>query len=252
MKTARDGDGRTALQQGLPNAEERRTTLRRALAAAGSDVQWTEWEVSSDAMPRHLRHYGSPTVLVDGHDVADAEPSDGACCRAYEIDGTRSGVPSSELIIRALVAAQHHKRPRGWRRALLVLPAIGATLVPGLTCPACWPGYAAPLSALGIGFIPTAPYLLPLTVGFLVVALAALAFQAETRTLLAVRVAASVTVLVGKFVLESNPVTYIGAAFLAAASLTITQTKNSLPCSACAPERSAAARAETTSSTEGR
>jgi mercuric ion transport protein len=119
-----------------------------------------------------------------------------------------------------------------------VLAAIGAALVPGLTCPACWPGYAALLSALGLRFIPTTPYLLPLTVGVLVVALVALAFRAETRTPIALGVAASVIVVVGKFVFASNPVTYTGAGLLVAASLSITRTRHAAPCSACAPEKS--------------
>ena len=221
-----------------PNAEEARTTLRRALTEAGLAAQWREWEASSDATPAHLRRYGSPTVLVNGRDVTGAEPSDGASCRVYEVARTRSGVPPAGLIVRALVAAAQQKRPGGWRRRLLVLPAIGAALVPGLTCPACWPGYAALLSALGLGFIPTAPYLLPLTVGLLVVALAALALRAETRTPLAVGVSASVIVVVGKFVFESNPVTYTGAGLLVAASLSITRVRRAAPCSACAPEKS--------------
>ncbi len=221
-----------------PNAEEARINLRRALTEAGLAAQWTEWEASSDATPARLRRYGSPAVLVNGHDVAGAAPGDASSCRVYEVAGTRTGVPPTELIVRALVAAGQQKRPSGWRRGLLVLPVIGAALVPSLTCPACWPGYAALLSALGLGFIPTAPYLLPLTLGFLVVALVALALRAETRTPLAVGVAASVIVLVGKFVFESNPVTYVGAGLLVAASLSITRVRHAAPCSACAPEKS--------------
>jgi len=221
-----------------PNAEAARTTLHHALTEAGLAAQWTEWEAASDATPTHLRHYGSPMVLVNGHDVAGAEPGDAASCRVYEVNGTRSGVPPADLIVRALLAAAPERRPGGRSRGLLVLPAIGAALVPGLTCPACWPGYAAALSALGLGFIPTTPYLLPLTVGFLGVALVALAVRAETRTPLAIGVAASVIVLMGKFVLDSNPVTYMGAGLLVAASLSITRVRHAAPCSACAPEKS--------------
>lgn len=221
-----------------PNADEARSNVCRALAASGLAAQWSEWTTSSDATPAHLRRYGSPTVLVNGRDVAGAEPGEAASCRVYEGNGTRSGVPPTELIVRALVAAEQPKRPGGWRRGLLVLPAISAALVPSLTCPACWSGYAALLSALGLGFIPTAPYLLPLTVGFLIVALVALAFRAETRTPLALGVVASVIVLVGKFVFESNSVSYTGAALLVAASLTITRAKRDARCSACASEKS--------------
>jgi hypothetical protein len=119
-----------------------------------------------------------------------------------------------------------------------VLPAIGAALVPGLTCPACWPGYAALLSALGVGFIPTAPYLLPLTVAFLIVALVALTFRATTRIPLAVGVAGSVLVLIGKFIVASNLVTFAGAGLLLAASLYTARVRRATPCPACAPEES--------------
>ena len=235
-----------------PNAEEARINIRRAFTESGFAAKWTEWEASSDATPPHLRRYGSPSVLVNGRDVAGTVPGDASSCRVYEAAGTRSGVPPAGLIIRALVAATGQKPPSGWRRRLLVLPAIGAALVPGLTCPACWPGYAALLSALGLGFIPTAPYLLPLTIALLVVALLALAFRAETRTPLAVGVAASVMVVVGKFIFESTPVTYTGAGLLVAASLSVARTRRAAPCSACAPEKSARLGRATTPSSEGR
>jgi hypothetical protein len=221
-----------------PHAEEARAKLRRALTEVGLPARWKEWEAASDATPAHLRRYGSPAVLVNGEDVAGAVPGDASSCRVYELAGRRSGVPPAELIVRALAAAGQPKRPGGWRRALLVLPAIGVSFVPGLTCPACWPGYAAVLSALGVGFIPTVPYLLPLTVGFLIVALAALAFRAETRVSLAVGVAASLLVLIGKFVLVSNPVTYAGAGLLAAASLSVSRARRASLCPACAPGES--------------
>lgn len=238
--------------QDCPNAEEARINIRRAFTESGLVEKWKEWEVSSDATPPHLRRYGSPTVLVNGHDVAGTAPGDGSSCRVYDVAGMRSGVPPADLIVRALVAAKGQKRPGGWRRGLLVLPAIGVALVPGLTCPACWLGYAAPLSALGLGFIPTAPYLLPLTAGFLVVALTALAFRAETRTPLALGVAASVFVLVGKVIFGSNPVTYTGVGLLVAASLSVARTRRAAPCSACAPEKSARLGRAATPSSEGR
>ncbi len=220
-----------------PNANEARINVCRALAASGLAAQWREWEASSDTTPARLRGYGSPTVLVNGHDVVGATAGDASSCRVYEISGARNGVPPTELIVRALIAAEQQTRPGGWRRGLLVLPAIGAALVPSLACPACWSGYAALLSALGLGFIPTTPYLLPMTVGFLIIALVALAFRAPTRTPLVLGVVASVIVLVGKFVFASNPVTYTGAGLLAA-SLSIPRAKRAAPCAACLPEKS--------------
>ena len=65
--------------------------------------------------------------------------------------------------------------------SLAVLPGIGAALLPAVTCPACWPAYAGLLSALGLGFANYTPYLLPLTIVFLTVALGALGYQALQR-----------------------------------------------------------------------
>ena len=170
-----------------PNVAEARANLHRALTEAGLPPSWTERELSADPSP--LGVLGSPAVLVNGCDVAGADPGDAASCRVYEVAGRRSGAPPAEVITRVLRAAQAPRRPR--RAVALVLPAIGAALVPGLTCPACWPAYATLLSALGLPFVPTTPYLLPLTSGLLLVALAALAYRAENVVPVAVGLAAS-------------------------------------------------------------
>src|SRR5260370_5381255 len=90
-----------------------------------------------------------------------------------------------------------------WKQGLLALPSVGVSLLPKLACPACWPAYAGLLSSLGLGFLISVVYLLPLTTAFLVLALGALAFRAKERHrygpfLLGI-VAAS-GVLLGKFV----------------------------------------------------
>ena len=94
--------------------------------------------------------------------------------------------------------------------------------MPKLICPACWPAYTGLLGALGLGFINYSPFLLPLTMAFLVVVLATLAWRAKTRrgyAPLAMGVAAAVIVLVGKFHFDSDPATYAGIALLVGASL---------------------------------
>ncbi|TMB47335.1 MAG: hypothetical protein E6J60_15665 [Deltaproteobacteria bacterium] len=175
-------------------------------------------------------------MLVNGRDVAGADPGDAACCRIYEVAGGRSGAPPAELIARVLRAAQEPRRPS--RAVALVLPAIGAALVPGLTCPACWPAYATLLSALGLPFVPTTPYLLPLTSGLLLVALAALAYRAESVVPVAVGLAASAMILLGKVVIGSNVITYTGATLFVAASL-LRRRAPAASCPACAPTATA-------------
>ncbi len=111
---------------------------------------------------------------------------------------------------------------RGWRGSLALLPAIGVALLPNLTCPACWPAYAALLSSLGIGFLPTDKYLIPLTGVFLVFALAMLAWQARGRTRIGPLVLGSigaVVIVLGRFVLQLDPVLYSGLAVFVSAAV---------------------------------
>lgn len=95
-------------------------------------------------------------------------------------------------------------------------------LLPKLTCPLCWPVYSAALGAVGVGFVDYTPYLLPVTATFIGVAIAALTWKARVRhSLLPVAVGsvAGVLLLVGKFALDSEIVTYGAAALFLAAPL---------------------------------
>lgn len=86
----------------------------------------------------------------------------------------------------------------------------------------CWPAYAGLLSSVGLGFLISAEYLLPLTAAFLLVAVAALGFRARTRRgygPMLIGVVAAAAVLSGKFSLESDAVMYGGIALLVAASV---------------------------------
>lgn len=83
-----------------PNVERARAQLRQALLELGEEAVWQEWERGSARAPTYVRRYGSPTVLVDGRDVAgDGTESDENCCRVYVgSDGRLVGVPSVEAI----------------------------------------------------------------------------------------------------------------------------------------------------------
>lgn len=109
-----------------------------------------------------------------------------------------------------------------WKQGLVSFPAIGVSLLPKLMCPACWPAYAGLLSSLGIGFLISATYLLPVTVVFLALSILTLGFRAQSRhgygPLLLGLLAATI-VLVGKFRLDSPIMTYAGIALLIAASV---------------------------------
>jgi len=103
------------------------------------------------------------------------------------------------------------------RMGLFAIPAAVASMLPVLGCPLCWPGYAALLSSLGLGFLVSARYLLPLTIALLGVALAGLVVQARRQGSLVPLVlgsAASVAIVLGKFALELGAMTYAGVGLL--------------------------------------
>lgn len=87
--------------QGCPNVDEARAAIRAALAAEGLELGWREWDRDDPQTPEKLRSYGSPTVLVDGRDVAPAE-SQAACCRIYAQGERLLNAPSAKMIRGAL------------------------------------------------------------------------------------------------------------------------------------------------------
>jgi len=104
---------------------------------------------------------------------------------------------------------------------LLTAPAVVVSLLPKALCPICAPVYSAILSSLGLGFIATT-YLLPVTIGFFAIALAALGFRASSRRglgPLGVGLVASACVLVGKFWLGSDCAVCVGVALLIVAAV---------------------------------
>lgn len=88
-----------------PNAGLTRSNLERAFSLAGVEAAWQEHRIGDPEAPRRVLGYGSPTVLVDGFDVAGVAPHDANCCRVYGMAGGLSGAPSIEQIAGALRAA---------------------------------------------------------------------------------------------------------------------------------------------------
>jgi len=87
-----------------PNVGAARSQLQDAIGVVGAALQWQEWDRNDPSSPPYARQYGSPTILVDGNDVAGAPPSNDAdCCRIYRDErGQMQRVPSSETIVSAL------------------------------------------------------------------------------------------------------------------------------------------------------
>lgn len=74
--------------------------LTRALQEAGVPAVWTEWDTADPTCPANRKAYGSPTILVNGEDVAPGphlwaarEEAEGPRCRLYR-EGTHTmGAP---------------------------------------------------------------------------------------------------------------------------------------------------------------
>lgn len=93
-----------------PNVAAAREVLNRALASFPDPPLVTEIDVTDASTPEHLRAWGSPTILVDGADVAGDEVPAGAaaapCCRVYRKVGDHRGAPLVVQILFALERAR--------------------------------------------------------------------------------------------------------------------------------------------------
>ena len=230
-----------------PNIAAAREQLLRAFGETGLTPRWREWEISDPAAPAHVHGYGSPTILVDGKDVSGADVSgDDLCCRLYAHGetGRQQGVPAqADIGIALRKRASTSSSPGGGMKLnSSLLPTIGVALLPKLTCPACWPAYAGLLGALGLGFVDYTPYLLPLSVLFVVAVLATLAYRARQRhgyRPLLLGALAGTLLLIGKFQYDNDTIMYLGLGLLIGASVWNTWPRQSVEesCPACAPRQ---------------
>jgi hypothetical protein len=92
-----------------PNVASARSALREALGRLADPPPVAEVDVTNPTSPAHLRSWGSPTILVDGVDVAGEQPTE-SCCRLYR-EGERRGAPSVILIEAALERARRASTP---------------------------------------------------------------------------------------------------------------------------------------------
>jgi mercuric ion transport protein len=97
-----------------------------------------------------------------------------------------------------------------------VTPALGISLLPSLSCPACWPAYASILSAAGLSFLGESKYLLGLNAAALLVSLIVLLRRARHTSYGPVLLGAFATMVIlsGKFLLSSNLTNWLGAVAL--------------------------------------
>ncbi len=96
---------------GCPHVEPTRRLLTRVLQEAGVPAVWTEWSTGDPDCPAEHRSFGSPTVLVNGRDVAPGPhpwraDERAPRCRIYDDgDGGTSGVPPEARVVEAVARA---------------------------------------------------------------------------------------------------------------------------------------------------
>lgn len=97
---------------GCPNVDRARAVLTRALQDAGAPAVWTEWCADDPACPEWHRGHGSPTILVNGKDVAPGphpwaprQKGEGPRCRPYREGDHVTGVPPAAPLLAAILKA---------------------------------------------------------------------------------------------------------------------------------------------------
>lgn len=129
--------------EGCPNHRPAVERVREVLKEEGLTAEVVEVNVPDEAIARSLGFLGSPTIRVNGLDVeppARSSKQFGMMCRIYTEGGRREGLPSRELIRKALreaveeVSAAHDcckvpvptpsvSEPSGTKRKRLLLGA---------------------------------------------------------------------------------------------------------------------------------
>ncbi len=106
-------------------------------------------------------------------------------------------------------------------RAIGIVPALGFSLVPTLTCPACLPALASVLGAVGLTFIAEPKYLVWLNLTALLIALLVLA-RSERHWISAPLVMAAfgaTAVMLGKFIWTTSWIWWAGLGIFTLGSL---------------------------------
>lgn len=144
--------------RGCPNVEPARAALRQALAAESIDVPIEELDVEAPDAPQWARGWGSPTILIDGKDVAGLERAEGSACRLY-VDGA----PTVEAIRARIAAARGSLSSSSGHVAFPIIGAVTAAIAASACC--LLPALLALLGVSSAGFATKlAPYRVPFLV----------------------------------------------------------------------------------------
>lgn len=97
---------------GCLNVERAREVLTAACRSAEIPAVWTEWNSEDAECPPYARNLGSPTILVNGEDVAPGPhpwtqrgPDAGPRCRVYRDGDALVPAPPLSRVEQAIGAA---------------------------------------------------------------------------------------------------------------------------------------------------
>jgi hypothetical protein len=90
---------------GCPNHRPAIERVRQVLAEDGLSAEIVEVNVSEPLIAQEVGFLGSPSIRVNGLDVepeARRVHTYGIMCRTYAVNGRREGLPSPEMLRRAI------------------------------------------------------------------------------------------------------------------------------------------------------
>jgi len=94
---------------GCPNHKPAVEALREVLREEGVSAEIVEVNVRDAMMAREIKFLGSPSFRVNGLDVEPemrAARDYGMMCRTYAVEGRREGLPSREMLRKAVSEAE--------------------------------------------------------------------------------------------------------------------------------------------------
>lgn len=126
-----------------PNVDTARERVASALGEVGQTTRWRELDIGDPETPAQWRGFASPTVLVDGRDVAAGSSGHSACRLYRDADGRLDVAPS----VASIVAALQRARTASRGTTALGAGAASAAVLVAFTWACCLPLFAA----LGVG-----------------------------------------------------------------------------------------------------
>ncbi len=98
-----------------PNVDTARERVASALDRVGQPARWRELDLADPRTPAQWRGFASPTVLVDGRDVATGSSGHSACRLYRDADGRLDVAPSVESIAAAVARELNDTSVQGTR-----------------------------------------------------------------------------------------------------------------------------------------